>query len=78
MKKKNINAIMEYEIYYIDLKPMMLKRGMSNNSLCKATGMAYSTLQKYWKSEVKRVDLDVISRICAALDCKISDIFIKK
>lgn len=55
----------------------MEQKGISKNSLCRMTGIAYNALQRYCKSEIKRVDLDVISRICRALDCEISDV-IKK
>lgn len=77
MKKKDIVEITEYDVYYVDLMPIMKERNMSKNSLCRLTGIAYNALQRYCKSEIKRVDLDVISRLCKALDCEISDI-IKK
>ena len=74
MKKKDIIEITEYDVYYVDLMPIMKERNMSKNSLCRLTGIAYNALQRYCKSEIKRVDLDVISRLCKALDCEISDI----
>lgn len=77
MKKKNIVEITSYSVYYVDLLPIMKEKNISKNSLCRMTGLAYNALQRYCKSEIKRVDLDVISRICAALDCELSDI-IKK
>ena len=77
MLKKDINEIKNYKVYYVDIEPIMKKKDISKNSLCRMTGIAYNALQRYCKSEIKRVDLDVISRICEALDCEISDI-IKK
>jgi len=77
MMKKNIDEIKDYKVYYVDIEPIMKKKDISKNSLCRMTGIAYNALQRYCKSEIKRVDLDVISRICEALDCEISDI-IKK
>ena len=41
------------------------------------TNIAYNALQRYYKYEIKRIDLDVISRICAALECDITDILKK-
>lgn len=74
MKKKEFAEVINYPVYYIDLATMMEKRNVSKNHLCRMTGLAYSALQRYYKSELKRVDLDVISRLCAALDCKIEDV----
>ena len=75
-KKKNIELISEYPVYYVDIEPVMKAKGISKNSLCRMTGIAYNALQRYCKSEIKRVDLDVISRICKALECDISDLVI--
>ena len=77
MKKKEIVEISNYPIYYIDILPIMKEKGISKNSLCRSTGLAYNALQRYCKSEIKRVDLDVLSRICVALNCEICDIFKK-
>lgn len=77
MRKKEYNEVSDYPVYYIDLATIMNRKGISKNLLCRMTGLAYSALQRYYKSELKRIDLDVISRICAALDCEISDILKK-
>lgn len=74
MKKKEIKEIVEYPVYYVDILPLMREKDISKNTLCRMTGLAFHGLQRYCKSEIKRVDLDVISRICAALECDIADI----
>ena len=77
LRKKHIKEIAEYPQYFVDISTIMKEKGISKNSLCRMTGIAYNVLQRYCKSEIKRVDLDVISRICEALNCGISDV-IKK
>ena len=77
MEKKNINQITNYDIYYVSIEPLLKKKKISKNSLCKMTGIAYNALQRYCKSEIKRADSDVISRICCALQCEIEEIIIK-
>ena len=76
--KKEINIINDYPIYYVDIMPLLKKKGYSKTYLSKITGISYNALQKYCRSEIIRVDLDVVSRLCTALDCDISDIFKKK
>jgi len=77
MKKREIIEIIEYPIFYVDITSRMKEIEISKNRLCKMTGIAYNALQRYCKSEVIRVDLDVMSRICTALNCEINDV-IKK
>ncbi len=74
MKKKEYTVVNNYPVYYLTLAPIMIKKNISKNQLCRMTGMAYSAIQRYYKSDLKRIDLDVISRICCALDCEIEDI----
>lgn len=77
-KKKHYEEISIYPIYYVDIKPTMNKNGISQNILAKTTGLSINTIRAYYHSKVKRIDLDVISRICCALNCNISDILIAK
>ena len=77
MEKKNIEQIKDYDVYYVNIEPLLKKKKISKNSLSLMTGIAYNALQRYCKSEIKRVDLDVISRICCALQCEIEEIIIK-
>lgn len=73
-KKKDITPITEYAVYYVDLMPMLEERGMSKNMLCAKTGLMFNALQRYATGKIKRIDLDVISRICTVLECDIADI----
>ena len=49
-------------------------RGISRYWLSKATGIQYPVIDKYYKNTVVRYDSYVLDRICAALDCDITDI----
>lgn len=42
--------------------------------LAKRTNIRYHIIDNYYKNKVVRYDSYVLSRICSALDCKISDI----
>lgn len=74
MRKKEYIEVKNYPVYHLSLEPIMKKKDISKNQLCRMTGLAYSAMQRYYKSELKRIDLDVISRICSALECEIEDI----
>lgn len=77
-KKKEYQEITTYDIYFIDIKTIMNIKGISQNILSKITGLSINTIRTYYHSRVKRVDLDVLSRICKALDCNVDDILITK
>ncbi len=50
------------------------ERNVSRYELAKVTGIRYQIIDNYYKNRVVRYDSYVLSRICTALNCKISDI----
>lgn len=77
-KKKEYQEITTYDIYFVDIKSIMNRKGISQNILSKITGLSINTIRTYYHSKVKRIDLDVLSRICKALNCEVNDIIITK
>jgi DNA-binding Xre family transcriptional regulator len=77
-KKKEYTPLSEYEIYYVDIKTIMEEKGISQNILSKITDLSINTIRSYYHSNIKRIDLDVVSRIAKALKCDINDILKKK
>ena len=77
-KKKEYTPLSEYEIYYVDIKTIMEEKGISQNVLSKITDLSINTIRSYYHSNIKRIDLDVVSRIAKALECDINDILKKR
>lgn len=77
-KRKEYTPLLEYDIFYVDIKSIMEAKGISQNILSKITDLSINTIRSYYHSNIKRVDLEVISRIVMALDCEINDILKKK
>ena len=50
------------------------KAKITRYELSKRTGIKFQNIDNYYKNKVVRYDSDVLDRICAALDCDISDI----
>lgn len=59
-------------INYKKLWKLLIDVDMSKAELRKQTGISGSTLSKMNRNEI--VSLDVLIRICHALDCQLSDI----
>ncbi len=50
------------------------KKQITRYELAKRTGIRFHIIDRYYKNQVVRYDSDLLDRICAALDCDISDI----
>ena len=50
------------------------KRGMTRYELAKRTGVKFQTIDRYYKNRVVRYDSYILDRICAVLECDLSDI----
>ena len=72
--RKDYEEIATYDICYVDIKTIMNSKNISQNILAKMTRLSINTIRSYYHSDIKRVDLDVLSRICEALNCEPKDI----
>lgn len=58
----------------IKLEEMLEKKGLSKNRLCHIAEMEHKQVNNYCKNKIARVDVDVLARLCFALDCSVSDL----
>ena len=59
---------------YIDLENVLKEKGVSKNRLCMHCRLQRTQLNNYCKNKVSRVDLDILGRMCAYLECTPNDI----
>lgn len=64
----------EFGTIKIHLKEIMEKRNISINKLSFRAEMQRTQLKKYYRNEVQRLDIAVLSRLCYALDCDLHDL----
>lgn len=50
------------------------KRGITRYELAKRTEVKFQTIDRYYKNRVVRYDSYILDRICAVLECDLSDI----
>lgn len=50
------------------------KRGITRYELAKRTDVKFQTIDRYYKNRVVRYDSYILDRICAVLECDLSDI----
>ena len=58
----------------LSLKEFLDKNNITRYQLAKRTQIQYTIIDNYYKNKVVRYDSYVLDKICAALDCEISDI----
>ena len=56
------------------LDEVMEKRKMSKYRLSKLTQLSTVTIQRYCNGLIKRIDLNIMSHFCNALNCNLCDI----
>ncbi len=59
---------------HIKLNELLEKSGMSKNKLSHRAEMQRTQINNFCNNKITRLDIDVLARLCAALDCKISDL----
>lgn len=64
----------DYGHFDIVLADFLKKNSISKNQLSEKANLQRTQLNSYCKNNIKRPDLDVLARICYALNCELSDI----
>ena len=58
----------------IHLAELIEEAGISKNKLSQRAEMQRTQLNHYCNNTVTRLDVDVLARLCAVLNCKIEDL----
>jgi len=74
MKERAILVRADYGHVELRLKQVMDERGISRNQLAKLIDARFEVVGKWYKGEVEKMDLDILARICYALDCTTEDL----
>lgn len=65
---------MEYKRIVFTIDEVLKEKNLSKNWLQEKANLQRSQLNSYANNKVKRIDLEVLARICTALDVGIGDI----
>lgn len=65
---------MEFGTIKINLNALIEKQGISKNKLSHRAEMQRTQLNNYCNNNITRLDIDVLARLCTALDCSIGDL----
>ena len=65
---------MEYGTIRIKLDELLKASGLSKNMLSHRAEMQWTQINNYCKNQITRLDIDVLARLCTALNCGIGDL----
>lgn len=65
---------LEFGTIKIHLDKLMKERNISINKLSFRAEMQRTQLKKYYRNEVQRLDIAVLSRLCFALKCDLHEL----
>ena len=74
MKERAVLVRADYGHVELKLKEVMDARGITRNQLAKLIDARFEVVGKWYKGEVEKMDLDILARICYALDCTTEDL----
>ena len=58
----------------INLATLLAEKNLSKNKLSHRAEMQRSQINHYCNNTITRLDVDVLARLCTALECKIDDL----
>ena len=63
-----------YGTIRIKLTEITQSQNISKNTVMRKAEMQRPQLNHYYRNEISRIDLDVLARLCLALNCTVADI----
>ena len=76
MQERPVLIRADYGAVELRLKELMDERGISRNQLAKLIDTRFEVVSKWYGGKVEKLDLDILARMCYALDCEVSDIVV--
>lgn len=64
----------QYGTIRIKLDEMLKQNDLSKNKLSHRAEMQRTQINNYCNNKITRLDIDVLARLCTALNCEISDL----
>lgn len=74
MKEKGVLVRTDYGRIELRLRERMDAKGISRNQLAKRIDARFEVVNKWYRGELEKMDLDILARICYALDCTTEDL----
>ena len=74
MAESGIITMEEYGNVRLKLKERMDSDGINRNTLARRIGVRFEVVDKWYRGDVEKLDLDILARICCVLHCTVGPI----
>lgn len=74
MEERPVLIRADYGKIELTLRELMEAHGISRNQLAKLVNVRFEVVNKWFDGRVEKMDLDVLARICYALNCRVEDV----
>lgn len=64
----------EYGAVRLRLRELMDRRGINRNQMARRIGVRFEVVDKWYRGEVEKLDLDVLARLCFVLGCQAGEL----
>lgn len=64
----------EYGSIHLQLRELMDQRGINRNQMARRIGARFEVVDKWYRGEVEKLDMDILARMCFVLDCQVGDL----
>lgn len=75
---KNKMNTSEYGCIIISIRDKMDDLKITKKEVLQKTGLKNEVFNRYYYSDIKRIDREVLAKICSVLDCDVSEIITYK
>ena len=72
----SIFQLKDYGKIRFTIKEVMDLKNINRNQLSKLVDVRFEVANKWYNGNIERLDIDVLTKICYALDCEISDLMV--
>lgn len=69
--EKTLFASQSYGHIALRLKDIMDARGINRNELARSINVRFEVIDRWYRGEVEKLDLDILARLCYVLDCPV-------
>ena len=73
-EENSIISIKDYGSIVYHFGNVMDSKQITRNKLCKLTGIRFEVANRLYTGTIERLDMDILARVCFALQCDVSDV----
>lgn len=70
----SVLAMKDYGKISIKLDKIMDAQNITRNKLASLTGVRFEVIDRLYRGNLERIDLDILARVCFVLKCEVKDI----